>query len=490
MSAFRRSLTAAACLATAASGGLAHGASWRAPVFPSTTGPAAISPSSQAMGLAQGDTGAAALIYRARDRSLRVVQRSSATGAWSRGAGTWLSASAANAGTALEAQLNGTSVWAVWTRQGGARIVSASGTRTRGSTASRRGSSLGGTGFLPELWLGAQGSRGYWGAWLPASTYLPSGPVFGGSVTRGRVPIPGASASAVPTVGGLPADSVQMGGTASGGQVFMARTPAGLGYAARVPGGAWSPATAVSPPPVAGTPFDVAVDSSGNAVMAWVSYVDAAGALTSGLVPGGNVAVVTAARSGASGAFGPASVLAVIPRPVVASPSPGSPPIRRVIGVAVGMSGTTTVVGYVTMQEALGIGPPTAWATRGTIGQALPAPVPRELPARWGSETGYDFDGMRASVNSRGGAALAVAFGATQGETVGLWSTVSPRSTAAWAQLVEVTRCARRGEGAPAGFGDWQMAPFRTGFTIAFQCTPNGTPRLGFPNAVGLATYR
>lgn len=78
-------------------------------------------------------------------------------------------------------------------------------------------------------------------------------------------------------------------------------------------------------------------------------------------------------------------------------------------------------------------------------------------------------------------AAPSVAFGATQGETVGLWSTVSPRSGAAWAQLVEVTRCARRGEGAPAGFGDWQLAPFRTGFTIAFQCTPNGTPRLASP---------
>jgi hypothetical protein len=418
-----------------------------------------------------------------------VVQRGSAAGAWSSRAGTWMSASAAKAGTALDAQLSGSSVWAVWTQHGGARIMSATGTRATGSTASRRSSSLGGTGFQSDLQVGASGSRGMWGLWLPTSQYPPSGRVFGGSVTRGRVPIPGNGTSAVPTSGGLPADAVRFGGGASAGQVAMARTPAGLGYSVRPPGGPWSPAIAVSPRPVPGTPFDVAVDASGNAVMAWVTYVDAAGAPTATLLPGGNVAVVTSTRTGAAGTMGPARVLAVVPPPAVASPSPGAPPIRRVVGLSAAMSGGTTVVGYVTMAEALGIGPPTLWTTRGSTGQPLAAPTGRVLPGG-SSETGYGFDRMRSAVTTRGAAAIAFAFDATQGETVGLWAAVSPRAGASWSSLTEVTRCARRGEGAPAGFGDWQLKPFATGFTIAFQCTPNGTPRLGFPNAVGIATYR
>lgn len=480
----------------------AHGQSWRAPVYPATTGSNAISFLNQSMALAQSGNGAATLLYRAADQSIRGVQRASAGGAWSKAA-TWLPASKARAGRSLEAVVSGSRVWAMWTQQSGTRLSTTTGTRTAGNQEQVRATSLGSTSPSPALTLTGAGSRGNWGVFLPATAFNGSGPARGGSVPAGRTPGVTNASSTVPTVGGSAATGVQFASNASGAQVAVSRSAAGVGYTSRPAGGSWAPSVPVTPPAVSGSdgggavvgtftsPFDVAIESSGNAIVAYVAYVDANGALTNTFAATNNVAVVTSTRIGATGAFSAPTVLQVIPRPATA-PVGTFLNVRQVGGVTVAMAGGTTVVGFVTWTTSVGTGPPTLWVSRGATGQALPAPTQLADPrGDQGQVASYGLDGLQSSVTPSGKRAT-VAFGIelTQGNTDGLWATTSTGPTAAWPQLVDVSRCARRPTGASGGFGDWQLSPWNSGFTIAFQCTPSAPARNTVPNMLGIATYR
>jgi hypothetical protein len=166
--------------------------------------------------------------------------------------------------------------------------------------------------------------------------------------------------------------------------------------------------------------------------------------------------------------------------------------VRQVAGVTVAMAGGTTVVGFVTWANSVGAGPPSLWVSRGATGQALPAPTQLADPNGDQSQVAsYALDGLQSSVTASGNMAT-VAFGIelTQGQTDGLWATTSASASAAWPQLVDVSRCARRSTGASAGFGDWQLSPWNSGFTIAFQCTPSAPAKNAVPNMLGVATYR
>lgn len=501
-----RSLRLIAAGSVVALGGLgvasAHGQSWRAPVYPATTGANAISFLNQSMGLAQSGNGAATLLYRASDQSIRGVQRASASSAWSKAA-IWLPASKAKAGRSLEAVVSGSKVWAMWTQQSGTRLSTTTGTRTAGNQKQVRTTSLGGTAPSPVLTLTGAGSRGNWGAFLPATAFNGAGPAQGGSVSAGRAPALTNAATTVPTVGGSAASGVQFASNASGAQVAVTSSLAGVGYSTLPAGASWTPAAAVTPRAVASSdgggsvagaftsPFDVAMDADGNAAMAYVAYVDANGALTNTFATTNNVAVVTSTRIGATGTFSAPTVLQVIPRPATA-PVGSFLNVRQVAGVTVAMAGGTTVVGFVTWVNSVGTGPPTLWVSRGATGQALPAPTQLADPNGDQSQVAsYGLDGLQSSVTPSGNRAT-VAFGIelTQGNTDGLWATTSTSPTAAWPQLVDVSRCTRRSTGASGGFGDWQLSPWNSGFTIAFQCTPSAPARNAVPNMLGIATFR
>lgn len=492
---------AGAVLATAGLiGPTASAATWRAPQFPTTSGSASPNVFNSPMGLAQSASGQATLLYRASNGSIQGLTRTSASRAFGN-ARQWLSASAAGTTTMLEAAWSSGQVWGLWSTRGGTRVASSANAFSAQVGGKVRVSgplpNPAGQPNMPQMGVVANGTRANYALFA-------GGQVFAGTINRPSPPAITAGTPAAPVPGGgTIASSVGIGAAPSGWIAAATTSPMtpGITVSSKQGNGPWSAGTALSPNPtrqsdggeaVLGTfrsPIDTGVDAGGNAVIAYVAYVDSNGNLTSTFAPGNNVAVVTSVRQGPTGAFSAPSILQVMPRPTASGLGLPLFNVRPVAGVAVSAMGGYAVVSFVTWADSAGDGPPTLWTTAGPIGQPFPAPTAQVDPLG-DQQASYDLSGLQASINAQGQAAVAFGIELTQGQTDGLWATVLPAAGAAWSPLTEVSRCARRPQGASGGFGDWQLAPFNAGFTIAFQCVPSAPARSAVPNVVGIATYR
>jgi|GEM_PF-2555754 len=474
----------AAGMVVAVGTGTASAASWSAPQFPRASGgaspPAAMA---QPMALAQSSNGAATLLYRGANTGIYAISRSRVSAKWGN-AVTWLPARRAKVGAALDAVMSGSRVWAMWTQFGNKRLLSTTGTRSAGGKTPIRGTNLSSSGVPTVFEMQPAGSRAYYGL-----TVARTGAAYGGPVSVGRVPSY-VSQEIVPATQGS-----AYAANAAGQQVALLFDGTNLSWSSRTSSAGWgAPSTQGIATQIAigyagsGSvpPSDIAIDEDGNAAIAWVSYLNAQGAP---VAPGGApvaAGVVMSTRAGAAGTFGAPVVIGRLPAPTASFMGGVAP---QVSNLQVEMAGGTTAASWMTMGDTEGDGPPLLWATLGATGGALPAPT--QMPDPMGlQDASYDGDSYAMAVNPRGMAAIAFGWSLTQGQMDGLFATTSAGPGQPWAPLKEVSRCAKRPQGASGGYGDIQLAPFTSGFTLAFMCNSSAPAGNTNPNGIGITTYR
>ena len=476
---------AAAGAALALGASAASAASWSAPQFPRSSG-AASPPSAamaQPMALAQSANGAATLLYRGANTGIYAISRSKVSARWGN-AVTWLPAKRAKAGAAMDAVMSGSRVWAMWTQFGNKRLLTTTGTRAAGGKTPIRGTNLSSKGVPSVFEMYPAGSRAYYGL-----TVARTGAAYGGPVSVGRVPSYVSQEVVPATVGSA------YGSNAAGQQVALLFDGTSLSWSSRSSSSSWTaPSTQGITAQIAigyaGTgsvpPSDIAIDEDGNAAVAWVSYLDAQGAPVAPGVTPAAAGVLVSTRSGAGGAFGAPMVAGRLPAPTSSFLGGIAP---QVSNLQVAMGGGSTAVSWMTMGDALGDGPPLLWASIGATGGALPAPT--QMPDPLGmQDASYEGDSYAMSVNARGMAAIAFGWGMSQGQMDGLFATTSAGPGQPWMPLKEVSRCAKRPQGASGGYGDIQLMPFTSGFTLAFACNNSAPAGNTNPNGIGITTYR
>ena len=476
MPAVRYAIAAGALLAVGA--GAASAASWSTPQFPRANGVAlpALVAVGRPMALAQSPNGSATLLYRGANNGIYAISRPRVNARWG-SAATWLPARRARAGGALEAGMAGSRVWAMWTQSGNRRLATTTGTRSVGGRTPLRATNLPSRGVPPAFDLV---NRSY------GMTMAQTGAAYGGPVPVGRVPRFAPQQVAASTTGSSYAIN------AAGQQVALLFDGTNLSWSSRSAGVGWSAASAagISPqiaigysPLGATPPSDVAIDAAGNAAITWVAFTDAQG---TPIAPGGSpagAAVMLSTRPAGSASFGTPSVVARLPAPPSVSAFLGGV-APQVTNLQVAMGGNATAVSWMTM----GDGPPLLWATIGATGGVLPAPT--QLPDPEGlQQAAYDGNSYVMSVNTRGMAAVAFGWAMSMGEVDGLFATTSAGPGQPWAPLREVSGCANRPQGGGGGYGDIQLMPFTSGFTLAFNCTTSNSSTTR-ANSIGITTYR
>jgi hypothetical protein len=495
MRSHRRAAAAAAAILVAGgtAAASASAASWRAPAYPATTGNAAVSqaPGLQPTAIAASSSGAATILYRATDRSLRAVSRTSATGAFGAPT-TWLAGSKANAGAQLAGAMAGSKVVAVWSqRTPTGRIAGIAGTRSAAS-GGVRGTTVPGSVAPSALSIGTIGSNTLWfSTWYQSTTQ--GGGAFGGAFSAGAAPPVAAPASQLVPSGQFGVAQTAVGADSRGNlTALIARTATGspqpyVAIATRgVSAAAWSaPVTLpvqlapVSQRNAQGTgviPLSLSVDSAGNALAAFPVYLSTTGTplpADSLAPPGTPTAVAVVQRVGTAGAWG-------TPQVVQATPSGQA---LLAIASAVG-SGVVSVSAL--MGSASQFGPWTVYAASGAPGQPLPSPTALLSPrASLEQLNGFGASvSMQSAVNAQGTVATVFGGAMSNGQTDGLWAVTAPRG-GAWSKPVEIARC----RNASGGYGGMDLAAYSSGFIASWTCL-DSTNSSAAPRIMGTATYR
>lgn len=495
MSHRRRAIVAVAALATAGivAVSTAQGAQWTKAVYPATSG-AATAPWSTQFAVAQAPNGKATLLYLAKGGNVYSVQRSSASGSWGKPS-QWVAASKSKIDTkpaVFDAVWGGGSTWAFWSTGKGHKVASTTGTWKAGTGGSVRtsgnldGSTTAAVTPSFSVAMSCCVDQAAFGMNL-------SGNVVAGTIPWGKAPsVTQSTPMATPVVpSGVGQQSVLS--TSSTGEVAALLSNSavpGMVETSANAGGQFDPGTTFSP---YSTPADIQVDALGNGAVAYWAPLTAAGA----------PAPVTATRPDAIGVFVSQRVGRTAawgtPQLVMSLPLGATPCFTQFTGLMSGpwgagfdglqvaVGGGTTAVAF--LCSGSGGVTPIVYVSSAATGQTLPQPTQWVDQSANPNSTSITLSVFDLATNASGQAMAMLGYGETQGQTDSLSTTTSPGPGQPWKWLVAIDDCnLGKRAGAGNGFGDAQIAPFTTGFTVVWQCQDaDGTWKT---NNVGIATYK